>query len=110
MPDIFTVKITSQAQEQIRQIVHYIRFTLQSPGAAMKMLDTLEREIASLSSFPNRVPLTNEEPWHSRGIHKLPVKNHLVYFWVDEEAKLVQVIAVIYARRDQRDQLKNMNL
>ena len=31
----------------------------------------------------------------------MPVKNHLVYYWVNEEAKRVYVTAVIYGRRDQ---------
>ena len=58
----------------------------------------------------NRVPLTEEEPWHSRGVHKLPVKNYLVYFWVDEETKKVQVFGIIYGRRDQRHQLSNLDM
>lgn len=109
MPETYTVKITKQAQEQIREIISYIRFTLQAPGTAMKMLNTLEQEIASLDRFPNRVPLTDEEPWHSQGIHKLTVKNYLVYFWVDEAAKKVQVIGVVYGRKDQRNQLSNID-
>ena len=108
MPEKYTVKITSQAQEQLREIVSYIQFTLQSPGTALKMLDTPEEEIASLDQFPNRVPLTEEEPWHSQGIHKLSVKNYLVYFWINEDAKTVQVIGVIYGRRDQRYELSNL--
>ena len=87
MSEKYTVKITLQAQEQIREIISYIRFTLQAPETAMKMLDTLQEEIASLDQFPNRVPLTEEEPWRSQGIHKFPVKNYLIYFWVDEETK-----------------------
>ena len=110
MPEKYTVKITAQAQEQLREIVNYIRFTLQAPGTALKMLDILEKEIASLDHFPNRVPLTEEEPWHSQGVHKLPVKNYLVYFWVDEAAMKVQVTAVIYSHRDQRHQLSNMDM
>ena len=92
--------------------VDYTEFSavsLQAPGTAMKMLDTLEKEIASLAQFPNRVPLTEEEPWHSQGIHKLPAKNYLIYFWVDEEAKKVQIIGIIYGRRDQRHQLSNLD-
>lgn len=101
MPEKYTVKITLQAQEQLREIVSYIRFTLQAPGTAMKMLNALEKEIASLDQFPNRFPLTEEEPWHSQGIHKLSVKNYLVYFWINEDAKTVQVIAIIYGRKEQ---------
>lgn len=110
MPETYTVKITSQAQEQLREIVSYIRYTLQSPETAVRMLNTLEEEISSLEYFPNRLPLTEEEPWHSQGVHKLPVKNYLVYFWVDEAEKRVQVIGVIYGRRDQRHQLSNLGM
>ena len=109
MSEKYTVKITQQAQEQIREIVSYIRFTLQAPETAMKMLDTLQEEIASLDQFPNRVPLTDEEPWHSQGIHKFPVKNYLIYFWVDEETKKVQIIGAVYGRKDQRHQLSNLD-
>ena len=109
MPEKYMVKITTQAQEQLKEMISYINYTLQARGTAMKMLDTLEKEIASLAQFPNRVPLTEEEPWHGQGIHKLPVKNYLIYFWVDEEAKKVQVIGIIYGRRDQRHQLSNLD-
>lgn len=110
MPETYTVKITSQAQEQLRDIVSYIRYTLQSPETAIRMLNTLEEEIDSLEHFPNRVPLTEEEPWRSQGVHKLPVKNYLVYFWVDEVEKRVQVIGIIYGRRNQRHQLSNLGM
>lgn len=76
----------------------------------MKMLDTLQEEIASLDQFPNRVPLTEEEPWRSQGIHKFPVKNYLIYFWVDEETKKVQIIGAVYGRKDQRHQLSNLDM
>lgn len=110
MPERYTVRITQPAQQQLREIADYIRFTLQAPNTAIKMLDMLAEEILSLDQFPNRVPLTEEEPWHSQGVHKLPVKNLLVYFWVDEETKQVHVIGVIYGRRDQRHQLSNLDI
>ena len=75
---------------------------------AIRMLDTLEKEILSLSTLPNRVALTEEEPWHSAGIRKLSVKNYLVYSWVNEDQKQVQITAVVYGRRDQRNVLQNM--
>ena len=71
MPEKYTVKITQQAQAQLREIISDVRFTLQAPETAMKMLDTLQEEIASLDQFPNRVPLTEEEPWHSQASSKL---------------------------------------
>ena len=80
--DDYEVKLTGKAQRQLQEIVRYIAEDLQEPATAERMLDSMEKEIMSLSTLPNRVALTTEEPWHSAGIHKMPVKNYLVYFWV----------------------------
>ena len=110
MPEKYTVKLTRQAEEQLREIVDYIRFTLQAPNTASKMLDALAEEIYSLDQFPYRAPLTEEEPWHSQGVHRIAVKNFLIYFWVDEAQKNVQVTGIIYGRREQRHQLSNLDM
>jgi toxin ParE1/3/4 len=73
------------------------------------LLYEIESSISSLSQFPQRVALTEEEPWRSTGIHKMPVKNFLAYFWIDEENSKVQVTAIIYGRRDQIKQLSQMD-
>ena len=108
MDNIYEVKISKQAEHQLKEIFQYISYTLQAPGTAEKMLDLLEKEILSLSSFPNRIPLTQDEPWHSQGVHKMVVKNYLVYFWVDENTQTVHITAVVYDRRDQKQLLAHM--
>ena len=61
----YEVKITEPAQRQLQEIIRYIAGDLQEKRTAIRMLDTLEKEILSLSTLPNRVALTEEEPWHS---------------------------------------------
>ena len=106
----YEVKITLYALHQIQEIVHYISAVLQSPGNATHWLDTIKSEIASLSSMSARVPLTEEEPWRSQGAHKMVVKNFLVYFWIDPDNLCVWITAVIYGRRNQRQQLEQMEM
>ena len=108
--DEYKVKITPQASAQMLEIFNYISGTLKEPVTAERLLDELQKSILSLNTMPKRVALTDEEPWRSYGIHKMPVKNFLVYFWVNEEQKEVHVTAVIYGRRDQIEQLKQMNI
>ena len=110
MAKVYAVKITEQARSQIQEILHYITTDLQAPDAALHLIDALEKSIASLSLFPCRIALTDEEPWHSCGIHRMPVKNFLVYFWVDENAAKVQVTAILYERCDQLQQLALMKM
>ena len=108
--DEYVVKLTRQAQRQMREIAHYVAFSLQAPDTALRLIDEIDGEIESLSRFPNSVALAEDEPWRSLGIHKLPIKNYLVYFWVDEPAKKVQVTAIVYGRRDQKQALSQMSL
>lgn len=108
--DNYTVKVTSQANQQIQEITSYIVHELKAPEAALHLLETMENSFAMLRNFPQRVPLTDKEPWHTNGIHCLPVKNFLVYFWINEETKTVQITAVIYAKRDQIRQLSQMDM
>lgn len=110
MANTYQVKVTSQAQEQMWEIAHYIATELVAPDAALRLLNALEDAISSLAQLPNRIALTEEEPWHSYGIHKMPVKNFLVYFWIDEDTHKVQVTAVVYGRRDQMQQLSQMDM
>ena len=60
--------------------------------------------------MPARIKAVDEEPWHSRGIRKLIVKNFLVYFRIVEEEKTVYILNVIYARRDQLHVLEQMKI
>ena len=104
--DKYKVKITPQASEQMYEIFNYISNTLGEPVAAERLLDELRESTLSLGIMPKRIALIDEEPWKSHGVHKMPVKNFIVYFWINEELKEVHIIAVIYGRRDQLEQIK----
>jgi len=45
----------------MQEIVRYISTTLQSSDSAVKWLDTIKKEVASLASMPARIPLTEED-------------------------------------------------
>ena len=105
MADFYTVNMTEQAREQLREIVHYISVQLQAPETALRILDVLEEEITSLSQFPNRIALTEEEPWHSQGLRFFPVDNYLIFYLPDETNNIVNIIRIMYGGRDVKRQL-----
>lgn len=110
MGNKYEIKVTRQALEQMREIAHYISYDLMAPEAADNLLDDLKASILKLSVLPKKYPLIEEELWRSEGVRKIVVKNFLVYYWIDEEYNKVQVTAVIYSKRDQIKQLKNMEM
>ena len=104
----YSVKLTPHAIEQIQETVAYISKVLLVPETARAWSDYLENEISGLSTMPARFSLVEEEPWRSRGYRKLPVKNFIVYYYVDDESKTVWVTAVAYGPRDRLNVLKDM--
>lgn len=102
----YSIRITKQAREHLNGIKNYIEKNLLAPEAAYRKVHALRLKIKSLSSMPARVKLVEEEPWRSEGLRKMVVENYYVYFWIDEEKGIIQVTAVVYAKRDQNEFLK----
>ena len=83
------------AQRDMVEIVRYISGKLQKPDAAdclvMELVNVAERVI----TFPYQpIRLLKRE------YRKILVQNFLMFYWVDEEKKLVTVARVMYAKRD----------
>ena len=106
--DEYKIKVTRQAKEHLELIREYIATELQAPIVAKRMLELLKSEMMSLQTMPYRVKLIGEQPWCELGFRRIRVKNYYVYFCVDESRKEVQILAVIYVRRDQTRQLEEL--
>ena len=108
--DSYRITVTPDAEADLSELRDYIANVLRSPETARSYLHHLRKEIGSLSEMPARIKAVDEEPWHSRGIRKLIVKNFLVYFRIVEEEKMIYILNVIYARRDQLRVLQQMKI
>ena len=106
--DEYKVKVTRQAKEHLALIREYIATELKEPIIAKRILELLKSEMMSLQTMPYRVKLIGEQPWCELGFRRIRVKNYYVYFCVDDSRKEVQILAVIYVRRDQTKQLEEL--
>lgn len=72
------VRVTRQALEQIKEIVHYISNDLMAPDAAHNLLDKMKAEITKLSSLPKKHDLIDEEPWWTEGVRKVVIPSIII--------------------------------
>lgn len=96
----YEVRLTTEAENDLRGIFEYIAFDLQSPQNAAGQLDRLEKSIMSLDQMPERFRVYEKEPWRSRNLRVMPVDNYLVFYIPDHQAKTVTVLRVMYGGRD----------
>jgi toxin ParE1/3/4 len=96
----YKVVISVSAEEDILSILRYISVTLREPSAAKRIYSSVKDKITSLRYMPDRHSVVCEEPFTEMGIRELFVENYTVFYKIDEEAKTVQVIRVLYNRRE----------
>ncbi|WP_026669340.1 type II toxin-antitoxin system RelE/ParE family toxin [Butyrivibrio sp. AE3006] len=106
--NVFEVRLTTQAEEQLRNIARYIAIVLNNPDAAESFIDLVDEKINSLSVNPEKYFFVDEEPWRTEEVRKVNVGNYLVYFWIDIENAAVQVTGIVHSSCNQEDFLKQM--
>ncbi len=104
----YEIRMTPQAQDDLRGIFEYIAFTLQSPQNAAGQLDRLEGSIDSLEQMPERFRVYDKEPWRSRNLRVMPVDHYLIFYIPNREEETVTVVRVMYGGRDIDRQLESM--
>ena len=95
--DKYDVKLMGRALRDLDGIYTYIAGTFQEPDTALKLVETIEREIFSLDHMPCRCPERRRGVYANRGYRQLLVKNYTVIYRVDEPNKQVIVVTVRYS-------------
>ncbi len=102
MAQSYKVRIYPTAEQDLAEIVNYLN-TL-SQQAALKYYDMLTKEIASLSTMPERYPHPRDLALTAKGYRYLVVKDYLVFYMVVGDT--VQIHRILYGRRDCQSILK----
>ena len=97
----YEVLMTPDAILDLTELRDYISGVLLAPDTAREYIQHLREEVGTLERMPRRYALVVDEPWRSRGVRKMNVKNFAVYYRIDEISMRVYVLNVIYNRRDQ---------
>jgi plasmid stabilization system protein ParE len=100
MTVIYNIRHTESSERDLLDILRYIATELKEPATALRMVDTIDKIIESLSHMPHRCPLVDDERLAALGYRKLHVKNYIAFFTIDELKKTIYVERILYARRD----------
>ncbi len=96
---------TFKAKQDLRNIYDYIAFTLLVPDVAKNTVERIMTTVRSLESMPERNPLYKNEPWHSQGVHFVPVRNYLVFYTINSNTETVSILRIMFGGQDISHQL-----
>lgn len=97
---MYEVQWTTSAKEDLVCAVTYISDVLKAPFAAEKLLDAVERETEVPAESSCLFPLSHDEHIAHRGIRHVMVKNYMLFYTLEENAKTLTIIRMLYGRRD----------
>jgi plasmid stabilization system protein ParE len=103
---MFQVNVTESAENDLYSAANFIATVLCNLTEANDLLDNADDLIDSLEIMPLRHALVDDEDLADFGIRKTLLGNYLLFYVLREEKKVVNVLRVLYGRRDWQSILK----
>ena len=100
---MYAIEYLPLALEDLKEIVYYITCNLKNTAAAENLGQEIIKKINLLAKIPysSRYYRSVKALFHE--YRKLLVKNYFVFYWVNEEKRIVTVARIIYARYTKRE-------
>lgn len=96
----YELQFLPAARRDMTEIVSYISHKLKNPTAAGKLAEDLIAAAESILDFPYSHPVKQTIRPLQRETRSILVGSYQMFYWIDEEKKLVTIARVIYAGRD----------
>jgi len=97
---VYKLIISKDVHLDIDGIVNYMVYKLKSPAAAAGFLDDVEKSYRNIVENPMMYGFCNDDKLRNQGYKKIPIKNYIILYSADEEAKTVTVMRIFYGGRN----------
>lgn len=96
----YKIEYLPGARNDMLQISRYIAKALKAPQAAKNLLQEIGDAISLLENYPYAHTIFRIHKPLKKETRLLPVKNFAVLYVVKEEEKMVEIQAIVYAKRN----------
>jgi len=97
MPRGYRVIVSPEAFDDMDGIIDYI--APQSPANAAKLIDRLWESMQGLKDLPHRHGVVSARREPKRAVRRMLVAPYLVYYRVDDAARVVRILTVRHGRQ-----------
>lgn len=96
----YTVVLTDTAKQDLRDIAFWIAEQSKDVAIAKRFVNELREECRKLDIFPNGGAFPKDHILKSLGYRFAVHKEYLIFYRVDEEKRLVNIMAIFNAKKD----------
>lgn len=96
----YKIKITELAEKDLERTGDYIAYELKNPTAAANTVRGIRKQINSLTNFPERNELDEDELLAEVGVRTDYYKNYKIYYVIDEDT--IYIVRILHMLVDSR--------
>jgi toxin ParE1/3/4 len=93
-------KILPKAKMDLENLFRYISEELYNTESALVMINKFEMKFNDICLFPKAYPIITLNRINHNGLRKVILDNFMVVYLYDEEKDIINIVRVIYAKRD----------
>lgn len=94
----YELHITTAAERDLAGASDHIEYVLKNPKAADDLLDSAEKQLSSLTEFPEKYRLVDDPVLSSWGIRFVIVEGYLAFYVISEDKKRVTIVRFLFQK------------
>lgn len=106
----YHIEISQAARRDIIRNTDYIAIDKQSPETARTLARGFRKQINSLDTNPQRHEFDEDEELKKLGVRKHYYKNYKIYYQIDEENGVVNIVRVLHMLVNSKAVLKKQSV
>ena len=94
----YKIEYSKEAKQDLIDIKKYVKYNLQEPKIATRLITKIRREINKLSDNPQIYSIIDEDFIRKLEIRKIIVDNYIIFYRF--KIDVVQIARILYGRRN----------
>lgn len=94
----YNIEYSKESKQDLIGIKQYIKYNLQEPEIAQKLISKIRTQIDSLKYSPEIYAIIDDDIIKKLEIRKLIVDNYIVFFRIKNDS--IQIVRIMYGRRN----------
>ncbi len=94
----YNIEYSKEAKEDLIRIKQYIKYNLQEPETANKLISKIRMSIKTLKDIPEIQAIIDDDIIRKLEIRKLIVDNYIVFYRIKNDS--IEIVRIMYGRRN----------
>lgn len=96
--DQYNIRYSKEAKQDLINIKKYIKYNLQEPNIANKLITKIKKEIGKLAFDAKIYNIIDDDFIKKLEIRKIIVDNYIVFYRIKN--KTIEIVRIMYGRRN----------